>query len=167
MIDTNENDLGDLETSGPNAEIDDVPSAMAEPMEDLGGFGGAIDDIASSDEAGGDDVDFASATIETPGDRSAANLQDAGGSRPDRRRKAVLGVPIEVVVTVGRARPLLSELVALKRDSVLSLDSKLVDPVEIVIGDRVIARGELQEIDQDTGRLGVRLTEVADLSQSL
>lgn len=86
---------------------------------------------------------------------------------PDRRRKAVLGIPIEVVISVGKARPLLSELVNLSRDSVLALDSKLDDPVEIMIGDRVIARGELQETDAETGRLGVRLTEVADLSQSL
>ncbi|MEM7522243.1 MAG: FliM/FliN family flagellar motor switch protein [Pseudomonadota bacterium] len=85
----------------------------------------------------------------------------------DRRKKAVLGVPIEVIVAVGRARPLLSELVNLRRDSVLPLDSKIDDPVEIMIGDRVIARGELQEIDSTSGRLGVRLTEVADLSQSL
>ncbi|MGB0925863.1 MAG: FliM/FliN family flagellar motor switch protein [Pikeienuella sp.] len=85
----------------------------------------------------------------------------------DRRKKAVLGVPIEVVISVGKARPLLSELVALRRDSVLSLDSKIEDPVEIMVGDRVIARGELQEMDDDTGRLGVRLTEVADLSQTL
>ena len=85
----------------------------------------------------------------------------------DRRKKAVLGVPIEVIISVGKARPLLSELVGLKRDSVLTLDSKIEDPVEIMVGDRVIARGELQEIDDDTGRLGVRLTEVADLSQAL
>lgn len=85
----------------------------------------------------------------------------------DRRKKAVLGVPIEVIISVGKARPLLSELVDLRRDSVLSLDSKIEDPVEIMVGDRVIARGELQEIEGETGRLGVRLTEVADLSQAL
>lgn len=85
----------------------------------------------------------------------------------DRRRKAVLGVPIEVIISVGKARPMLSELVGLRRDSVLSLDSKIDDPVEIMVGDRVIARGELQEIEAETGRLGVRLTEVADLSQAL
>ncbi|WP_413788549.1 FliM/FliN family flagellar motor switch protein [Paludibacillus litoralis] len=92
---------------------------------------------------------------------------NAPETAPDRRRKAVLSVPIEVIISVGKARPLLSELVGLRRDSVLELDSKIEDPVEILIGDRVIARGELQEIDGETGRLGVRLTEVADLSQSL
>ena len=97
------------------------------------------------------------------------DLSAKGDKQPlvDRRKKAVLGVPIEVVISVGKARPLLSELVGLRRDSVLTLDSKIEDPVEIMVGDRVIARGELQEVDSETGRLCVRLTEVADLSQSL
>ena len=88
------------------------------------------------------------------------------GSR-SKRGSAVLGVPIEVVVSVGRARPLVSDLVNLRRDSVLPLDSRIDEPVEILIGDRLIARGELQEMDDDSGRLAVRLTEVADLSQGV
>ena len=84
--------------------------------------------------------------------------------RGQRRESAFMGVPIDVTISVGRARPLVSELVKLRRDSVLTLDSKIDDPVELYIGDRLIARGELQEMDDDSGRLGVRLTEVADLS---
>ncbi|MGB0498809.1 MAG: FliM/FliN family flagellar motor switch protein [Rubricella sp.] len=78
-----------------------------------------------------------------------------------------MGVPIELRVSVGRARPLLSELVLLRRDSVLPLDSHVDDPVELYVGDRLIARGELQEMDEATGQLGVRLTEVADLSEGV
>ncbi|MGM0585673.1 MAG: FliM/FliN family flagellar motor switch protein [Pseudomonadota bacterium] len=88
-------------------------------------------------------------------------------SRRERRGSAVLGVPLEVVISVGRARPMVSDLVNLRRDSVLPLDSRIDDPVEILIGDRLIARGELQEMDDDSGRLAVRLTEVADLSQGV
>ncbi len=98
--------------------------------------------------------------------------------RPSRSRKprpsrappatgAFLGVPIEVTISVGKARPLVSELVELRRDSVLTLDSTIDDPVELYIGDRLIARGELQELGDDSGRLGVRLTEVADFSNEL
>ena len=88
----------------------------------------------------------------------------AGGAR---RSASFMGVPIEVTISVGRARPLVAELVELKRDSVLTLDSKIDDPVELYIGDRLIARGELQEIEDGTGLLGVRLTEVADFSSDL
>lgn len=83
---------------------------------------------------------------------------------PRARVGAFLGVPIEVTISVGKARPLVSELVELRRDSVLTLDSSIDDPVELYIGDRLIARGELQEIGDAGGRLGVRLTEVADLT---
>lgn len=83
------------------------------------------------------------------------------------RGGAFLGVPIEVTISVGKARPLVSELVELRRDSVLTLDSGIDDPVELYIGDRLIARGELQELGDESGRLGVRLTEVADFSNEL
>jgi len=88
-------------------------------------------------------------------------------SQARNRAGAFLGVPIEVTISVGKARPLVSELVELRRDSVLTLDSSIDDPVELYIGDRLIARGELQEIGDDSGRLGVRLTEVADFSNDI
>ncbi len=79
------------------------------------------------------------------------------------REKAIFGVPIEVTVSVGRARPLISEIVSLRRDSVLPLESRVEDPVEVYVGSQLIARGELQELEDDGGRLGVRLTEIMDL----
>lgn len=84
-----------------------------------------------------------------------------------RRESAFMGVPIEVMISVGKARPLVSDLVKLRRDSVITLNSKIDDPVELYVGERLIARGELQEMDDGTGRLGVRLTEVADLSKGV
>ncbi len=97
----------------------------------------------------------------------ADNAQMLGNPEGQRRENAFMGVPIDVMISVGRARPLVSELVQLRRDSVLTLNSKVDDPVELYIGDRLIARGELQEMDDGTGQLGVRLTEVADLSRGV
>ena len=71
-------------------------------------------------------------------------------------------VPIEVTVAVGRARPLVRDLLGLAESAVLRLDRRIDDPVELYIGDRLIARGELIEVDgAEPGQLGVRLTEVA------
>lgn len=71
-------------------------------------------------------------------------------------------VPIEVTVAVGRARPLVRDLLALGENAVLRLDRRIEDPVELYIGDRLIARGELIELDgADAGQLAVRLTDVA------
>lgn len=77
-------------------------------------------------------------------------------------------VPIEIVVSVGRARPVIRDLLRLKPDAVLPLDKKVSDPVELYVGDRLIARGELEECEGETGgQLAVRLTEVADLKAGL
>lgn len=92
---------------------------------------------------------------------------DAPTGGDGRRESAFMGVPIEVMISVGKARPLVSDLVKLRRDSVITLNSKIEDPVELYVGERLIARGELQEMDDGTGRLGVRLTEVADLSKGV
>lgn len=77
-------------------------------------------------------------------------------------------VPIEIAVSVGRARPLVKELLQLKADAVLPLDRKVDDPVELFVGDKLIARGELEEVEGDAaGQLVVRITEVADLKSGL
>lgn len=77
-------------------------------------------------------------------------------------------VPIEIIVSVGHARPSVRELLKLDREAILTLNRRVDDPVELYIGDRLIARGELTEMDgEDEGRLGVRLTEVANLKGGL
>ncbi len=77
-------------------------------------------------------------------------------------------VPIEIMISVGRARPRVRDLLQLRQDAILPLDRKVEDPVELYIGDRLIARGELQELEgEQAGQLAVRLTEVANLRSGL
>ena len=60
------------------------------------------------------------------------------------------------------------DLLRLKCDAILPLDRRVDDPVELYVGDKLIARGELTELDGDqAGQLAVRLTEVADLQNGL
>lgn len=77
-------------------------------------------------------------------------------------------VPIEVLVSVGRARPKIGELMALTEESVLPLDRSIDDPVELYIGERLIARGQLEEAAEGEGSgLIVRLTQVATGGEGL
>lgn len=77
--------------------------------------------------------------------------------------RAFRDVPIEVRVSVGHARPRIGELLALEPDAVLPLDRRVDDPVELYVGDKLIARGELQELEGDqAGQLAVRLIDVPD-----
>ena len=96
-----------------------------------------------------------------------ADTSDAGRRATDPTNPFT-SVPIEVVVSVGKARPLVRDLVQLGENMILTLDRRVDDPVELYVGDRLIARGELEEIDGDTpGQLAVRLTEIADLQNGL
>lgn len=73
-------------------------------------------------------------------------------------------VPIEITVSVGRARPLVRELLQLNEGSVLTLDKQLDDPVELYVGEKLIGIGVLEVLDGDgPGQLAVRITEVVDL----
>lgn len=77
-------------------------------------------------------------------------------------------VPVEITISVGKARPQVRDLLALRADAILELDRRIDDPVELYVGDRLIARGELQELDgSEAGQLAVRLTEVVDLDRGL
>ena len=91
---------------------------------------------------------------------SGAGSKDRGG--------ILSSVPIEITVSVGKARPLIRDLLTLGQDSVLPLDTRVDDPVELFVGDKLIARGELEELDGDqAGQLAVRLTEVAEPGRGL
>lgn len=150
------------------ADIDDdkgfggLGSPMEPPKFDTseqeGGLGDFAIDLPTDDESAPEPPLEAETAPPSASSGSVRSAEE--GERP--RRGAVMELPIDIVVSVGRARPTLTELVALSRDSVLPLESRIDDPVELIVGDKVIARGELQEIDPQTGRLGVRLTEVAD-----
>ncbi|MEL6587067.1 MAG: FliM/FliN family flagellar motor switch protein [Pseudomonadota bacterium] len=77
-------------------------------------------------------------------------------------RNALSRVPVEITISVGRAHPTVSELLSLRRDTVLPLDRGVDDPVELFAGDRLIARGVLEECEGGNGKLAVRLTEVSE-----
>lgn len=70
-------------------------------------------------------------------------------------------VPIEVTISVGHARPTVRDLLSLGENAVLPLDKRVDEPVDLYVGGKLIARGELQELEGgEPGQLAVRLTEV-------
>ena len=95
------------------------------------------------------------------------DANDPTGKAADQSNPFV-SVPIEITVSVGKARPLIRDLVALGENAVLTLDKRVEDPVELYVGDRLVARGQLEELDgEQSGQLAVRLTEIADLQNGL
>ncbi len=64
---------------------------------------------------------------------------------------------VEITVQIGRAVVPVRELAALQPGSVLELDRPIAGPVDLHVGDRRIARGEIVDVE---GRLGVRIREL-------
>jgi flagellar motor switch protein FliN/FliY len=70
---------------------------------------------------------------------------------------AVHDVPVRVQAVLGRARMPVGELLHLTSGTVVELDRRVGEPVDIFVNDRLIARGEVVLIDN---ALGVTLTEI-------
>jgi flagellar motor switch protein FliN len=73
------------------------------------------------------------------------------------RLQAVLDVDLPLVVRFGTAVMPLRQLAALGSGSTVDMNRSPDDPVELLVGDRVIARGEVVVVD---GNYGVRITEL-------
>lgn len=82
-------------------------------------------------------------------------LRDEEGGR---NIDAMLNVALDVQIVLGRSRMPIAQLLKLSRGSVIELDKKIGEPVEVVINDRLVARGDLVKVAED--RLGVTLTEI-------
>jgi flagellar motor switch protein FliN/FliY len=87
------------------------------------------------------------------------------GNRPAASSTAplLMGVKLPIRVLVGRARLPLRDIVRLGSGSVVELDCSPDDPVEIIVNDRVIARGEIVVVD---GNYGVRVTKIESQGQA-
>lgn len=129
---------------------------------------------SDNDQPKDDDLDFDADTdeLESPDsgsedDDEAPILERRETSDVNRQKRAVFSVPVEVTVSVGKATPLIGDLLKMRRDALIPLDSKIEDPVELRVAGRVIARGELQELDDGSNHLGVRLTEIIDMTDAI
>jgi flagellar motor switch protein FliN len=72
----------------------------------------------------------------------------------------IMGIPVDVQVVLGSTSMPVANLMKLGRGSIVTLDKQIGDPVDIVVNGRVIARGEVIVLEDDSSRFGVSLTEV-------
>ncbi len=79
-------------------------------------------------------------------------------------KRSIYALDVNVQVVIGTARPTIGELLQMKQDTLISLDCKMEDPVDLVVDNRIIARGELIETNPETGEIGVKLTEIVNVS---
>jgi len=108
-----------------------VPSSFDAPLDDF------------------DDSIFPGAEPAIPASTTAALAGD--------EMEAVFDVPVKVKAVLGGARVPVGDLIQMRSGSVVELDRRVGEPVDVFVNERLIARGELVLID---GSLGVTLTEI-------
>jgi flagellar motor switch protein FliN/FliY len=71
--------------------------------------------------------------------------------------EAVFDVPVKVSAVLGRARMEVGNLLKLGPGTVLELDRKVGEAIDIYVNDRLVARGEVVLVED---KLGVTMTEI-------
>lgn len=95
------------------------------------------------------DDDFANLPVSEPSHASA---------KPPRPSLAPLAeVPVTVEAVLGGCTLTVDEILRLEAGSVIEVDRRIGEPIDLVVGGRLLARGELVLID---GALGLTLTEL-------
>ncbi|HET9160266.1 MAG TPA: flagellar motor switch protein FliN [Caulobacteraceae bacterium] len=69
----------------------------------------------------------------------------------------VFDVPVNISAVLGRANLSVAQLLQLGAGSVLELDRKVGEAIDIYVNNRLVARGEVVVVDE---RLGVTMTEI-------
>jgi flagellar motor switch protein FliN/FliY len=87
----------------------------------------------------------------------AATQPMAGIAMGERSLDLLHGVEMTVTVELGRTKMLLRDLLALQTGSVIELDRAAGSPVDVLINDNLLARGEVVVLDDE---FGVRILDI-------
>ena len=101
-----------------------------------------IGDIGEADE-GGDNLDDGEVTATTSGENKSLDL--------------ILDIPLTVAVELGRSKMLINDLLQLGQGSVIELTKLVGEPLEVLVNQKLVARGEVVVVNE---KFGVRLTDI-------
>lgn len=94
------------------------------------------------------------------------NTEDAGGAaaasagpaqKRERNLDLILDIPLRVTVELGRTKMVVSDLLNLGQGSVIELSKLAGEPMEVLVNDKLVARGEAVVVNE---KFGVRLTDI-------
>jgi flagellar motor switch protein FliN/FliY len=113
---------------------------------------------AAEPERATDGEEVKTAALESrPPDAAHDSEVGAGEGGPQREIEFLENIELEAAVELGRATLSIGEVLALGPGSLVQLDKMLGDPVELMIKERLVARGEVVVVDD---RFGLRITQI-------
>ena len=89
--------------------------------------------------------------------------EDEQASRIAADLEAVFDVPVQVSAVLGRARMEVGDLLRLGPGTVLELDRRVGEAIDIYVNNRLVARGEVVLVED---KLGVTMTEILKAERS-
>ncbi|CAI2717976.1 flagellar motor switch protein FliN [Nitrospina watsonii] len=93
-------------------------------------------------------------------DKEGAEAEDdeeGTKSVKDSRLDLILDIPLTVTVELGRSKMLIHDLLQLGQGSVIELTKMVGEPLEVLVNDKLVARGEVVVVNE---KFGVRLTDI-------
>ena len=69
----------------------------------------------------------------------------------------ILDIPLTVTCELGRSKMLINDLLQLGQGSVIELTKLVGEPLEVLINEKLVARGEVVVVNE---KFGVRLTDI-------
>lgn len=80
----------------------------------------------------------------------------------DRNLNLILDIPLKVTVELGRTKMVVNELLNLGQGSVIELQKLAGEPLEVLVNNKLVARGEAVVVNE---KFGVRLTDIISQSE--
>jgi flagellar motor switch protein FliN/FliY len=69
----------------------------------------------------------------------------------------ILDIPLTVTVELGRSKMLINDLLQLGQGSVIELTKMVGEPLEVLVNQKLVARGEVVVVNE---KFGIRLTDI-------
>jgi flagellar motor switch protein FliN/FliY len=69
----------------------------------------------------------------------------------------ILDIPLKVTVELGRTKMSVRDILQLAQGSVVELSKFAGEPLEVLVNDRLVARGEVVTVNE---KFGIRLTDI-------
>jgi len=95
---------------------------------------------------------------------SAPDLDPATTAARSSNLEMLLDVKLDATIRFGQKRMLLREILELHPGTAVALDRQVQEPVELLVGGRVIAKGDVVIVD---GNYGIRISEVMSPQQRI
>lgn len=102
--------------------------------------------------------------IEKKQQAATAPAQAHTPNLPSKGIELLLDVELEASLRFGSKEMPMSEVLELGPGDVVQLERHVSDPVDLIVGDKIVARGEVVLVN---GNFGLRVTEVAEPRKSL